>query len=246
MSIFTLAVIVVAVLLSGIKVIKEYDRAVIFRLGRCIGYKGPGIIFVIPMVDKMVKVGLRTIVLDVPPQDVITKDNISIKVNAVVYFRVMNPQSAIIEVEDFMFATSQLSQTTLRSVLGVAELDELLISRDKINRHLQTILDEHTDPWGIKVSNVEIKHIDLPKEMQRAMAKQAEAERERRAKVIAAEAEFQAAQKLSEAAKIIALEPATIQLRYLQTLTEIAVENNTTTIFPVPIDMMNLFKSKNA
>jgi len=233
------------ILVSGIKILNEYERGVIFRLGRCMGYKGPGIIYVIPFVDKMVRVSLRTVVLDVPPQDVITKDNISIKVNAVVYFRVMDPQKAIIEVEDFLYATSQLAQTTLRSVLGQSELDELLSLREKINNHLQSILDQHTDPWGIKISNVEVKHIDLPKEMQRAIARQAEAERERRAKIIGADAELQASYKLAEAAGIISTQPAAIQLRYLQTLAEIAVENNTTTIFPVPVDFLNnLFGAK--
>ena len=239
MSLITILIVVGVFILSGIKILNEYERGVIFRLGRCIGQKGPGIIFVIPFVDKMVKVSLRTVVFDVPPQDVITKDNISIKVNAVIYFRVIESQKAVIEVEDFLYATSQLSQTTLRSVLGQAELDELLSSRDKINDHLQAILDQHTEPWGVKVSKVEVKNIDLPKEMQRAMAKQAEAEREKRAKIIGAEAELMASQKLTEAAAVIATQPIAIQLRYLQTLSEIAVENNTTTIFPVPIDFLN-------
>ncbi|MEI6079729.1 MAG: slipin family protein [bacterium] len=245
MTLAILLVVVGLMLISGIKILNEYERGVIFRLGRSIGYKGPGIIYVIPFVDKMVRVSLRTVVLDVPPQDVITKDNISIKVNAVVYFRVMDPQRAIIEVEDFLYATSQLAQTTLRSVLGQSELDELLSLREKINNHLQSILDKHTDPWGIKISNVEVKHIDLPKEMQRAIARQAEAERERRAKIIGADAELQASYKLAEAAGIIGTQPAAIQLRYLQTLAEIAVENNTTTIFPVPVDFLNnLFGAK--
>ena len=237
-SLTTVLVIVGIFILAGIKILNEYERGVIFRLGRVIATKGPGIIYVIPFVDKMVRVSLRTVVLDVPPQDVISKDNISMKVNAVIYFRVMDPKRAIVEVEDYLYATSQLSQTTLRSVLGQSELDELLSSRDKINGQLQTILDQHTDPWGIKISNVEVKHIDLPKEMQRAMAKQAEAERERRAKIISADAELQASYKLSEAAGIIGKEPVAIQLRYLHTLSEIAVENNTTTIFPVPIDFL--------
>jgi len=234
-----LIVIVGVFILSGIKILNEYERGVIFRLGRCVGQKGPGIIFVIPMIDRMVRVSLRTVVFDVPPQDVITKDNISIKVNAVIYFRVVDPRKSVIDVEDFLYATSQLSQTTLRSVLGQAELDELLSSRDKINDHLQTILDQHTEPWGVKVSKVEVKNIDLPKEMQRAMAKQAEAEREKRAKIIGAEAELMASEKLTEAAAVIATQPIALQLRYLQTLSEIAVENNSTTIFPVPVDFLN-------
>lgn len=239
MTLTVLLIVLGVVLVSGIKILNEYERGVIFRLGRCIGYKGPGLIYVIPFIDKMVRVSLRTVVLDVPPQDVITKDNISVKVNAVIYFSVVDPKRAVIAVEDFLYATSQLSQTTLRSVLGQSELDELLSLREKINDHLQSILDQHTDQWGIKISKVEVKNIDLPKEMQRAMAKQAEAERERRAKIIAADAELQAATKLAEAAGIIATQPAAIQLRYLQTLSEIAVENNTTTIFPVPVDFLN-------
>jgi regulator of protease activity HflC (stomatin/prohibitin superfamily) len=203
-----------------------------------IGVKGPGLIILIPVVDRMVKVSLRTIVLDVPPQDIITRDNVSVKVNAVVYFRVIEPEKAIVEVENYSYATSQLSQTTLRSILGQAELDDLLAHRDKINSELKEILDRHTDPWGIKVANVEVKHVDLPQEMQRAMARQAEAERERRAKVINAEGEFQAAQKLGEAADIIDAHPAALQLRYLQTLAEIATENNSTTLFPIPIDIL--------
>jgi len=226
---------------NSVKILREYERGVVFRLGRLIGNKGPGIIWLWPFIDRMVKVSLRTVVMDVPPQDVITKDNVSLKVNAVVYFRVLRPEQAIVEVENFLFATSQLSQTTLRSVLGQSELDELLAERDKINAHLQRIIDMQTEPWGIKVSNVEVKHIDLPQEMQRAMAKQAEAERERRSKVIAAEGEFQAAQKLSEAAKILNTQPSAITLRYLQTLQEIATENNSTTIFPIPIDMLKPF-----
>ena len=245
MAILTILIIVGVFIISGIKILNEYERGVIFRLGRCIGYKGPGIIYVIPFVDKMVRVSLRTVVFDVPPQDVITKDNISIKVNAVVYFRVIDPKKSVIDVEDFLYATSQLSQTTLRSVLGQAELDDLLSSRDKINDHLQAILDQNTEPWGVKVSKVEVKNIDLPKEMQRAMAKQAEAEREKRAKIISAEAELMASHKLTEAAAIIATQPVAIQLRYLQTLAEIATENNTTTIFPVPVDFLNgLFNRK--
>jgi regulator of protease activity HflC (stomatin/prohibitin superfamily) len=242
MGAFPIFLIVIAFLiLSSIKVLKEYERGVIFRLGRFLSTKGPGLIIVLPGIDKMVKVSLRLIALDVPPQDIITKDNVSVKVNAVVYFRVLNPEKAVIEVEDYLYATSQLSQTTLRSILGAAELDELLSARDKINANLQSILDKHTDPWGIKVTNVEVKHVDLPQEMQRAMAKQAEAERERRAKVINAEGEYQAAQKLTDAAEIIAKQPSALQLRYLQTLREIASENASTTIFPIPIDLFEPF-----
>ncbi|MBN2055480.1 slipin family protein [bacterium] len=243
---FSLPVIVILFigfyLLSAIKILKEYERAVVFRLGRVLGKeKGPGIIFIFPPIDKMVRVGLRLVTMDVPPQDIITRDNVSVKVNAVIYFRVMTPIRAIIEVENFLFATSQLAQTTLRSVVGTVELDDLLASREKINHRLQEILDESTDPWGIKVSNVEIKHVDLPSEMQRSMARQAEAERERRAKVISAEGEFQVAQKLFEAAKIISTQPMALQMRYLQTLSEIASENNTTTIFPLPIELFRPF-----
>lgn len=229
------------ILANAFRVLREYERGVIFRLGRLIGVKGPGLIILIPLIDKMVKVSLRTVVMDVPPQDVITQDNVSIKVNAVVYFRVIQPQKAIVEVENFLFATSQLSQTTLRSVLGQSELDDLLSQREKINQKLQQVIDAHTEPWGIKVSSVEVKQIDLPQEMQRAMAKQAEAERERRAKVIAAEGEFQASQKLSEAAKVLAEQPSAVTLRYLQTLAEIATENNSTTVFPVPLEMLKPF-----
>ena len=235
---------VVIMLFSAIKILREYERGVIFRLGRLIGgtgIKGPGLILLIPVIDKMVKVSLRTIVLDVPPQDIITSDNVSIKVNAVVYFRVVEPQKAIVQVENFLAATSQISQTTLRSVLGQSELDDLLSQREKINHRLQQIIDSQTDPWGVKVTNVEVKQIDLPQEMQRAMAKQAEAERERRSKVIAAEGEFQASQRLADAAKILASEPSALTLRYLQTLREIATENNSTTIFPVPIDLLTPF-----
>ncbi|MBF8248241.1 MAG: SPFH domain, Band 7 family protein [Bacteroidetes bacterium] len=226
---------------NAVRILREYERGVIFRLGRVLGVKGPGIIWLWPFIDKMVKVSLRTVVMDVPPQDVITQDNVSIKVNAVIYFRVIEPQRAIIDVENFLFATSQLSQTTLRSVLGQSELDDLLSQRDKINLKLQQIIDSHTAPWGIKVSTVEVKQIDLPQEMQRAMAKQAEAERERRAKVIAAEGEFQASQKLSEAAEILAKQPSALTLRYLQTLREIATDKNSTTIFPIPIDLLKPF-----
>jgi regulator of protease activity HflC (stomatin/prohibitin superfamily) len=239
---FTMVIIFGIIILSNaIRVLREYERGVIFRLGRLVATKGPGIIFLIPIVDRMVKVSLRTVVLDVPPQDVITKDNVSIKVNAVLYFRVVQPEKAIVEVENFLFATSQLSQTTLRSILGQSELDELLAQRDKINRMLQQIIDEHTEPWGIKVSNVEVKQIDLPIEMQRAMAKQAEAERERRAKVVHAEGEFQASQKLSDAARIISETPIALQLRYLQTLTEIGADKNSTIIFPLPMDIIEPF-----
>ncbi|HNZ37587.1 MAG TPA: slipin family protein [Candidatus Marinimicrobia bacterium] len=237
----TIIILLIFLISSAIRVLREYERGVIFRLGRLIAAKGPGLFFLIPVVDRMVKVSLRTVVMDVPPQDIITKDNVSVKVNAVVYFRVVDPSKAVVEVEDYLYATSQLSQTTLRSILGQAELDELLSSREKINAELQTILDTHTDPWGIKVSQVEIKHVDLPQEMQRAMAKQAEAERERRAKVINAEGEFQASTKLAQAAEIMNKEPITIQLRFLQTLREVAAENNSTTIFPVPIDLFKPF-----
>jgi regulator of protease activity HflC (stomatin/prohibitin superfamily) len=236
-----LIMFVVLVLSSAIRVLREYERGVIFRLGRLIAAKGPGLILLIPLVDRMVKVSLRTIVLDVPPQDVITRDNVSVKVSAVVYFRVIDSSKAIVEVENYMFATSQLSQTTLRSILGQSELDELLAERDKINKQLQEIIDHQTEPWGIKVSLVEVKHIDLPQEMQRAMAKQAEAERERRAKVIAAEGEFQASAKLAEAAEVLSRDPAALQLRYLQTLTVVAAEHNSTTLFPIPIDLFKPF-----
>jgi len=232
------------ILASAIRILREYERGVVFRLGRLIATKGPGLIFLIPIVDRMVKVSLRTVVMDVPPQDVITKDNVSISVNAVVYYRVIHSEKAIVEVENFHFATSQLSQTTLRSILGQSELDELLSQRDKINRELAIIIDNQTEPWGIKVSNVEVKHIDLPQEMQRAMAKQAEAERERRAKVIHAEGEFQASQRLSDAARIISINPAALQLRFLQTLTEVAADKNSTVIFPVPIDFISAFLNK--
>ncbi len=237
-------VFIVLFLASAIKVLKEYERGVIFRLGRVIKTKGPGVIILIPIIDKMVKVSLRLVTMDVPSQDVITKDNVSVKVNAVVYFRVMDPTKAVIEVENYLFATSQLAQTTLRSVCGQMELDELLSERDKINTRLQSILDHHTDPWGIKVTTVEVKHIDLPQEMQRAMARQAEAERERRAKVINAEGEFQAANKLAEAASIIEKYPEALQLRYLQTLREISSESNSTTFFPIPIELFKPFIKK--
>jgi regulator of protease activity HflC (stomatin/prohibitin superfamily) len=237
-------VLIVFFLFSAIKILREYERGVIFRLGRVINVKGPGLILLIPVIDKMVKVSLRLVTMDVPPQDVITRDNVSVKVNAVIYFRVMDPNKATIEVENYIFATSQLAQTTLRSVCGQVELDELLAQREKINTQLTTILDKHTDPWGIKVSTVEVKHIDLPQEMQRAMAKQAEAERERRAKVINAEGEYQAAARLTEAAGIIAEHPEALQLRYLQTLREISSEGNSTTLFPIPIDLFKPFFRK--
>jgi len=246
----TLFIIVVFlyILSSAVKVLREYERAVVFRLGRLSkallnpggSGNGPGLILLIPIIDKMVKVSLRTVAMDVPSQDTITKDNVSLKVNAVIYFRVMDPERAVVAVEDYLFATSQMAQTTLRSVLGQSELDELLSERDRINQKLQRIIDEHTEPWGIKVSAVEVKFIDLPQEMQRAMAKQAEAEREKRAKIIHAEGELQASDKLAQAARIIASEPITIQLRYLQTLTEIGTEKNSTIIFPLPIDMLRL------
>jgi regulator of protease activity HflC (stomatin/prohibitin superfamily) len=241
---FVVIIFGVIILSNAIRILREYERGVVFRLGRLVGVKGPGIILLIPLVDKMVKVSLRTVVMDVPPQDIITRDNVSVKVNAVIYFRVVQPDKAIVEVENFLFATSQLSQTTLRSILGQSELDELLSERDRINAKLQTIIDRQTEPWGIKVSNVEVKHIDLPVEMQRAMARQAEAERERRAKVIHAEGEYQAAKKLADAAMIIEGHPTALQLRYLQTLTEVASEKNSTTIFPIPIDLIAPFLEK--
>jgi len=243
---YILAIVLIILFLStAIKVLREYERGVVFRLGRVLKRpKGPGLVIIIPVIDKLIRISLRLVAMDVPPQDVITKDNVSIKVNAVIYFRVMDPSNAVIEVENYLFATSQLAQTTLRSVCGQVELDELLSERDKINATLQEILDKHTDPWGIKVSNVEVKHIDLPQEMQRAMAKQAEAERERRAKVINAAGEQQAAAKLAEAAKIIQDFPVALQLRYLQTLREVSAENNSTTLFPIPIDLFKPFFKK--
>jgi len=237
----TFLLIAAVLLIGGIKILPEYERAVIFRLGRLVPYRGPGVIYVIPGIERMVRMDLRTITMDVPPQDVITRDNVSVKVNAVLYFRVLDPNKATVEIENYLFATSQLAQTTLRSVCGQAELDDLLAEREKINSHLQEILDAQTDPWGIKVSLVEVKHIDLPQEMQRAIARQAEAERERRAKVINAEGEFQAAQKLADASVIIEQHPVALQLRYLQTLSEVATENNSTTLFPVPIDLLAPF-----
>jgi regulator of protease activity HflC (stomatin/prohibitin superfamily) len=241
---YVVLAILFLLLISAVKVLREYERGVVFRLGRLVGARGPGIFLLIPIVDRMVKVSLRTVAMDVPPQDVITKDNVSVKVNAVLYFRVMDPAKAVVEVEDYLYATSQLAQTTLRSVLGQVELDELLSAREKINQNLQEIIDHHTDPWGVKVSLVEIKHVDLPQEMQRAMARQAEAERERRAKVIHAEGEFQASQRLADAAEIIAKHPIALQLRYLQTLLEIGTENNTTTIFPIPIELIQPLLAK--
>lgn len=235
---FTVIIILAVILASAVRVLREYERGVIFRLGRLIETKGPGLILLIPIVDKMVRVGLRVIAMDIPPQDVITKDNISVKVNAVLYFRVLDASKAIVEVEDYLYATSQLAQTTLRAVLGQAELDELLTERDKINSKIQRIVDEHTDPWGIKVSLVEVKHVDLPQEMQRAIARQAEAERERRAKIIHAEGELQASGKLAAAAEVLQKQPAAIQLRFLQTLTEISTEKSSTVVLPIPIDLI--------
>jgi regulator of protease activity HflC (stomatin/prohibitin superfamily) len=237
---------VVFVVLNSVRIIREYERAVIFRLGRTARAvlnpggtgNGPGLVLLVPFIDRMVKVSLRTVAMDVPPQDIITRDNVSVKVNAVIYFRVVDPERAVISVEDYLYATSQIAQTTLRSVLGQVELDDLLSSRDKINLQLQRIIDEHTDPWGVKVTTVEVKHIDLPQDMQRAMAKQAEAERERRAKIIHADAEFQASAKLAEAAQVLARFPVSIQLRYLQTMREISSERNTTTFFPIPVDLL--------
>ena len=234
-------VLVVMFLASAIRILNEYERAVIFRLGRIRDVKGPGLIIIIPGIDRVVKVDMRTITMDIPPQDVITKDNVSIKVNAVVYFRVVNANDAVINVENYLYATSQLAQTTLRSVCGQVELDEILSAREKINMHIQEILDRSTEPWGIKVSLVEVKQIDLPEEMKRAIAKQAEAERERRAKVINAEGEFQAAQKLIEAAALMETQPMSLQLRYLQTLNQVAAEHNSTTLFPIPIDLFKPF-----
>lgn len=246
MSFYGLVLIVVLVVLffaNAVRILNEYERGVVFRLGRVIQAKGPGLILLIPLVDRLLKVSLRLIAADVPPQDVITRDNVSVKVNAVIYFRVVDPVKAVISVENYLFATSQLAQTTLRSVCGQAELDDLLSEREKINSQIQEILDRHTDPWGIKVTVVELKHIDLPQEMQRAMARQAEAERERRAKIIGAEGEYQAAQRLADAAQIIQEHPIALQLRYLQTLREIAAEKNSTTLFPIPIDLFKPFLS---
>jgi regulator of protease activity HflC (stomatin/prohibitin superfamily) len=240
----TFIIVVAALIISGVKILKEYERAVIFRLGRMVGARGPGLTYVIPGIEKMVRMDLRTVTMDIPPQDVITRDNVSVKVNAVLYFRVLEPNKAVREVENYLFATSQLAQVTLRSVCGQAELDELLAERERINSRIQEILDQQTDPWGIKVVLVELKHIDLPQEMQRAMAKQAEAERERRAKVIHADGEFQASQKLADAAAVISRKPMALQLRFLQSLVEVASEKNSTTIFPVPIDLLTPFLKK--
>ncbi len=244
MNLLTLGVgpiilLVLVILANAIRILREYERAVVFRLGRLSGVKGPGLILLIPVIDRMVKISLRTIPMDVPPQDVIMRDNVSVKVNAVIYFRVVVPDKAVINVEDYLFATSQVAQTTLRSVMGQVEMDDLLSKRDQLNIQIQEIIDKQTDPWGIKVSTVEIKDVDLPVEMRRAMARQAEAERERRAKVIHADGELQASKKLSEAAAIISQDPAAIQLRYLQTVTEVARENNSTTIFPIPVDVIS-------
>jgi regulator of protease activity HflC (stomatin/prohibitin superfamily) len=238
---FFVVLVGLVLLANAIRVVREYDRLVVFRLGRLVGERGPGLILLIPIVDRAVKVGLRTVTMDVPPQDIITKDNVTVKVNAVIYFRVVSSQEAVVQVENYLYATSQIAQTTLRSILGQAELDELLSEREKLNQALQQVIDRQTEPWGVKVSTVEVKNVDLPQEMQRAIARQAEAERERRAKVINAEGEYQAAARLTEAAAVIAREPAALQLRYLQTLSEIATENNSTTIFPVPIDLLKAF-----
>jgi regulator of protease activity HflC (stomatin/prohibitin superfamily) len=240
----TFLIIIIAAIISGVKVLKEYERGVVFRLGRMVGARGPGLVYIIPGIEKMVKMDLRTVTMDIPPQDVITRDNVSVKVNAVLYFRVLDPNLAVREVENYLFATSQLAQVTLRSVCGQGELDELLAEREKINTRIQDILDKQTDPWGIKVVLVELKHIDLPQEMQRAMAKQAEAERERRAKVIHAEGEFQASQKLLDAAEVMSKQPMALQLRFLQSLVEIASEKNSTTIFPVPIELLAPFLNR--
>ena len=244
----TIIILVLLILIPSIKIIKEYERAVVFRLGRLLvapkGPKGPGIVIIIPFIDKYIRVNLRLMAMDVPPQDIITKDNVSVKVNAVVYFRVVEPNKAITEIDDYLYATSQLAQTTLRSILGQVELDDLLSNREHINSELQSILDTQTDSWGIKVSAVEVKHVDLPQEMQRAMAKQAEAERERRAKIIGAEGEFQAAAKIVEAASLMEQHPMALQLRYLQTLREVATENNSTTLFPIPIDFLETFMQR--
>jgi regulator of protease activity HflC (stomatin/prohibitin superfamily) len=243
-AILFLILFLIIIAAAAIKILREYERGVIFRLGRLIGAKGPGLIFIIPGVDKLFRISLRTVALEIPPQDVITRDNVSLKVNAVVYFRVLDPNKAVVEVENYLYATSQLAQTTLRSVIGQSQLDELLSERDKINVELQDILDKQTEPWGIKVSLVETKQVDLPTEMQRAIARQAEAERERRAKVIHAEGEAQAAEKLAEAANIISVYPAAIHLRFLQTLTKVSAEKNSTTILPLPIDLLTAHLQK--
>ncbi len=233
--------LLLVILANAIRVVREYERLVVFRLGRLVGERGPGLVLLWPIIDRAVKVGLRTVTMDVPPQDIITRDNVSVKVNAVIYFKVVSSQQAVVQVENFLYATSQISQTTLRSILGQQELDELLSEREKLNQALQQVIDRQTEPWGVKVTTVEVKNVDLPTEMQRAIARQAEAERERRAKVINAEGEYQAAARLAEAAAVIAKEPAALQLRYLQTLAEIATENNSTTIFPVPVDFLKAF-----
>jgi regulator of protease activity HflC (stomatin/prohibitin superfamily) len=240
----TVLIVLAGLVIAGIKILNEFERGVVFRLGRLVGTRGPGVVYVVPIIEQMRRIDLRTVTMDIPPQDVITKDNVSVKVNAVLYFRVVDAAKAVVEVVDYLFATSQLAQTTLRSVCGQREMDELLAERDKINEHLQEILDAQTDPWGIKVVTVEVKHIDLPQEMQRAMAREAEAERERRAKVINAEGEYQAAERLTEASAIIREHPIALQLRYLQTLTEVASENQSTTLFPVPIDLFAPFLKK--
>ncbi len=241
MTFVFLVIMAIYILSSAIKILKEYERGVVFRLGRIIPVKGPGLVLIWPVIDKLVKVSLRTVTMDVPPQDIITRDNITVKVNAVIYFRPIDPVKAVTEVEDFYYATSQIAQTTLRSILGQSQLDDLLTNREQLNSELQKVIDTQTEPWGVKVSAVEVKNVDLPQEMLRAIARQAEAERERRAKVIHAEGEFQASQKLADAAKIISSEPATLQLRFLQTLTEISTEKNSTIIFPVPIDLIKPF-----
>jgi regulator of protease activity HflC (stomatin/prohibitin superfamily) len=238
---FFLLIFGFVILANAIRVVREYERLVVFRLGRLVGMRGPGLVLLIPVVDRAIKVGLRTVTMDVPPQDIITRDNVSVKVNAVIYFRVVDAAQAVVQVENYLYATSQIAQTTLRSILGQQELDELLSEREKLNQALQQVIDRQTEPWGVKVSTVEVKNVDLPQEMQRAIARQAEAERERRAKVINAEGEYQAAARLAEAAAVIGREPAAMQLRYLQTLSEIATENNSTTIFPVPIDFLAAF-----
>ena len=238
---FFIVLVGLVLLANSVRIVREYDRLVVFRLGRLVGERGPGVVLLIPMVDRVVRVGLRTVTMDVPPQDIITKDNVTVKVNAVIYFRVVSSQDAVVQVENYLYATSQIAQTTLRSILGQAELDELLSEREKLKQALQQVIDRQTEPWGIKVSAVEVKNVDLPQEMQRAIARQAEAERERRAKVINAEGEYQAAARLTEAATVIAREPAALQLRYLQTLAEIATENSSTIIFPVPIDLLKAF-----
>ncbi len=247
MDIIPIAAVILAVLIllsMAVKIVAEYERGVIFRLGRLVGARGPGLFLIIPFVDRMIKTDLRVVTMDVPSQDVITRDNVTVRVNAVVYFRVVNPEDSVVKVLDHIRATSQISQTTLRNVLGQSDLDELLTEREKLNQQLQSIIDEHTDPWGVKVSTVEIKDVELPEMMRRSMAAQAEAERERRAKIIHAEGEFQASKKLAQAADVIAKEPVTLQLRYLQTLTEIATERNSTLIFPIPIDLISMFMHK--